>query len=59
MNNLLAFSSRSILPRNEQKLLAVILMLGLLIRITMVFVLHLPHMHKDSYEGFFMIQGLR
>jgi Dolichyl-phosphate-mannose-protein mannosyltransferase len=50
MNNLLAFSSRSILPRNEQKLLACIVMLGLLIRIIMVFVLHLPHMHKDSYE---------
>ena len=36
--------------RNELRLLAGILVLGILIRIVMVFVLHLPHMHKDSYE---------
>lgn len=36
--------------RNEPRILAWILMLGILIRIVMVFVLHLPHMHKDSYE---------
>jgi len=36
--------------RKELRLLAGILVLGILIRIVMVFVLHLPHMHKDSYE---------
>lgn len=36
--------------RNELRLLAGILMLGIVIRVVMVFILHLPHMHKDSYE---------
>jgi hypothetical protein len=50
MSNLRGLSSQPLSGKNEQRLLAGVLILGLLIRVIMVFVLHLPHMHKDSYE---------
>ncbi|HEX9512226.1 MAG TPA: hypothetical protein VF939_17160 [Puia sp.] len=45
---------RSLLPalmeRNEQKILALILVLGLLLRVWISFFSGLPNMHRDSYE---------